>query len=174
MESWTWSSKRESRISFKWYSLEFDNLFMRFYHNHWDCIIYYLEISPLETNRAVQIEFSSVSWKRFIWISAEKERLWINTFDRLNFKWNPGWEKSQFWCFRNSRIESTLLTPARNIQNPDDSQISDSNHESIVASLIWKTETWNQSNGIERYYLDGDQVESHEKQKALRRSCASL
>ena len=94
------------------------------------------------------------------------------------------WEKSQFWYFRNSRIESTLLTPARNIQNPDDSQISDSNHESIVASLIWKTETWNQSNGIERYYLDGDQVESHEKQKALlilrdprtkvSRSCASL
>lgn len=41
---------------------------------------------------------------------------------------------------RNSRIESTLLTPARNIQNPE-SQISDSNHESIVASLIWKTET---------------------------------
>ena len=59
--------------------------------------------------------------------------------------------------FRNSRIESTLLTPARNIQNPDDSQIPDSNHESIVAPLIWKTETWIHSNGIERYYLDGDQ-----------------
>ena len=77
MESWTWSNERESRISFKWYSLEFDNLFIRYYHNHWDCIIYYLEISPLETNRAVQIEFSSVSWKGFVWISAGKKRFHV-------------------------------------------------------------------------------------------------
>lgn len=86
VESWTWSNERESRISFKWYSLEFDNLFMRFYHNHWDCIIYYLEISPLETNRAVQIEFSSKfqNWKYTFDTSAKYPK--SRWFSNLGFK----------------------------------------------------------------------------------------
>ena len=76
---------------------------------------------------------------------------------------DDGWNANKTLIFRNSRIESTLLTPAKNIKN---SNVDDDHDESIVASLIWKTETW-KSNRIEWYYLDGDQVERQEKAERL-------